>query len=126
MTKLNQIYKCEVCGNIVEILHTGQGELVCCEQPMKLQIEKEEDEGQEKHVPVIKKTAEGVLIKVGETPHPMKEEHFIEWVEVISTKGKVYRKFLQASDNPQAEFCLEESIALARIYCNVHGLWINK
>lgn len=116
MTKLNEIYKCEVCGNIVELVHPGQGELVCCGQSMKHQEEKTNDEGQEKHVPVI----EDNLVKVGSVPHPMEEDHYIEWIEVISD-GKVCRKSLKPGDKPQKEFGGE--IKIAREYCNKHGLW---
>jgi len=122
MTKLNQIYKCNVCGNITEVLHTGAGELVCCGQPMELLIEKTEDVGNEKHVPVIIKTENGIKVKVGEVPHPMEEAHYIEWIEVL-VDGKVYRKYLKPSDQPEAEFKAEGDNIIAREYCNVHGLW---
>ena len=116
MTQLNQIWKCEICGNIVEILHQGADSLVCCGQPMKLQTPKQQDEGKEKHLPVI----QGKLVKVGTIPHPMLEEHFIEWIEASNDKEKA-KIFLKPTDSPQAEFCFTPS--LARIYCNVHGLW---
>jgi superoxide reductase len=86
MTKKGQIYKCEICGNIVEVLDEGVGELVCCGQPMKLIEEKTEDEGKEKHVPIIERNEEGVKIKVGSVPHPMTEEHYIEWIEISTEK----------------------------------------
>ncbi len=126
MTKINQIYKCEVCGNIVEMVHVGQGELVCCGQPMNLLSEKQEEEGQEKHVPVVEKIDKGVIIKIGSIPHPMTEDHFIEWVELITEDGFVFRKFLKPSDEPQAEFFLDKKIKQVRIYCNIHRLWSNK
>lgn len=126
MTKLGQIYKCEVCGNIIEIIHKGNGELVCCGQPMVLQVEKKEDEGQEKHVPIIKKNNQEILIKVGNVPHPMETSHFIEWIEIITKSGKVYRKFLKPGDNPKTTFTINEEIILVREYCNIHGLWSNK
>ncbi len=122
MTKENQIYKCNICGNIVEVLHAGVGELVCCGQPMELLSEKTEDEGQEKHVPVIEKTDSGIKVKVGSVPHPMEEAHYIEWIEVIAD-GKIYRKFLKPGDAPEAKFCLDTVDIQAREYCNVHGLW---
>lgn len=123
MTELQQVYKCNVCGNIVVVVHAGAGELVCCGQPMVLQIEKTQDEGQEKHVPVIEKTPAGVKVKVGSVPHPMAAEHFIEWVE-LSAGEKVYRQFLKAGDQPEAEFKLAaEGGIRARTYCNIHGLW---
>jgi superoxide reductase len=122
MTELNQIYKCNVCGNIVEVLHTGIGELVCCGQPMELFRGKTEDVGQEKHVPVIEKTEMGVKVKVGSVPHPMEEKHFIEWIEIIAN-GKVYREFLNPGDQPEAEFDVKADKIEAREYCNIHGLW---
>lgn len=122
MTELKQVYKCEVCGNIVEVLHIGLGQLVCCGQPMKLLTEKTEDVGLEKHVPVIETTESGVKVKVGSIPHPMEAKHFIEWIELIAD-GKVYRQFLKPSDEPEAEFQLKAEKIQARGYCNIHGLW---
>jgi superoxide reductase len=123
MTQLNQIYKCNICGNIVEVIHTGTGELVCCGQPMELLQEKTTDEGQEKHVPVIEKTDQSIKIKIGSVPHPMEEEHFIEWIEILAD-GKAYRKYLKPSEKPEVEFCcLEAKEIIARELCNVHGLW---
>ncbi len=122
MTEKLQIYKCNVCGNIVEVLHAGKGELVCCGQPMELQAEKTEEEGDEKHVPVIEKTETGVTVKVGSVPHPMEEAHYIEWVQVIAD-GKAYRKFLKPGELPEAEFEIKAENVTAREYCNVHGLW---
>ena len=122
MTELRQVYKCNVCGNIVEVLHTGVGKLVCCRQPMELQKEKTEDIGREKHVPVIEKTESGLRVKIGSVPHPMEEKHYIEWIEVIAD-GKAYRQFLKAGDKPEAEFMVKADSIEAREYCNVHGLW---
>lgn len=123
MTKQNQIYKCNICGNIVQVLHAGDGELVCCGEPMKLQEEKGLDqEGEEKHVPVIEKTGKGYLVKIGSVPHPMEENHYIEWIELVA-EGKRYKKFLRPSDAPEAEFEISDEIVSAREYCNVHGLW---
>ena len=123
MTELNQIFKCEVCGNIVEVLHTGEGELVCCGQPMVWQQEKGlEQEGKEKHVPVIERTEKGFKVKVGSEPHPMEEEHHIEFIELIAD-GKVYRQFLKPGQAPEAEFCVQGESVSAREYCNLHGLW---
>lgn len=123
MTKLNEIYKCSICGNIVEVVHTGKGELVCCGEPMELQEEKTEDEYYEKHVPVVERSGEKIVVKVGDEPHPMVEKHFIEWIEVISG-GKVYRKFLNPGEEPEAEFEIAEDDVKAREYCNIHGLWV--
>lgn len=122
MTALKQIYKCNICGNIVEVLHAGAGELVCCGQPMQLLVEKNQDIGQEKHVPVIEKTVTGVKVKVGSIPHPMEEKHYIEWIEIIAD-GRIYRKFLKPGEQPEAEFEIQAEKIEAREYCNVHGLW---
>ena len=122
MTKMNEVYKCNVCGNIVEVLHTGVGELVCCGQPMENLAEKSKDEGMEKHVPVIEKTEKGFMVKVGSVPHPMEEKHYIEWIELLAD-GKAYRKFLKPGEAPEAEFCIDAKEVSAREYCNVHGLW---
>jgi len=122
MTKKLQIYKCEICGNIVEVLHEGAGELVCCGQPMVHLFEKIEDEGNEKHVPVIERTEKGIKVKVGSVTHPMEENHYIEWIEVI-VDGRAYRKFLSPGDSPEAEFAINSEEVEAREYCNVHGLW---
>lgn len=124
MTKRSQIYKCEICGNIVEVLHEGKGELVCCGQPMKVFTENTADAAKEKHVPVIEKVSGGLKIKVGSVSHPMEEKHYIEWIEIIAD-GKAYRQFLQPGDNPEAFFSIEADTITARAYCNIHGLWKN-
>ena len=123
MTKLREIYKCEICGNIVEIVHTGGGSLVCCNEEMKLLEGKTDDSANEKHVPYIQKTMSGILVKIGEKQdHPMAEEHYIEWIQVIAD-GVAYRKFLKPGDKPEVEFPIEAENVSAREYCNVHGLW---
>ncbi|MFC1644403.1 desulfoferrodoxin [Patescibacteria group bacterium] len=118
---LNEIYKCNVCGNIVEVVHVGGGELVCCEKPMILQSENTVDAATEKHVPVIEKIEGGVRVMVGEVNHPMEADHYIEWIEVIGG-GKILRKYLKPGDTPNAEFMVEGDV-IARAYCNLHGLW---
>ena len=122
MTELMQVYRCNICGNIVEVLHAGAGTLVCCGQPMELLKEKTQDAGQEKHVPVVERTASGIRVKVGSVPHPMEEKHYIEWVEAIAD-GRVYRKFLKPGDRPEVEFAITAEKLAAREYCNIHGLW---
>lgn len=123
MTKRNQIYRCNICGNIVEVLHAGGGQLVCCGQNMELLEASTQDQGYEKHVPVIEKNGDTVKVKVGSVAHPMEESHYIEWVELIAG-DKSYRKFLNPGDSPEVEFCNIDSNDLqAREYCNVHGLW---
>ena len=117
-----QVYKCSVCGNIVEVVHLGGGELVCCNKPMDLLEEKTADAATEKHVPVIEKNDCGVKVTVGSVLHPMEEKHFIEWIEVL-VDGKAYRQFLKPGDAPVAEFCVAGEKITAREYCNLHGLW---
>lgn len=123
MTKIREIYKCERCGNIVEVLHDGVGKLVCCGQPMKLMEEKIEDAATEKHVPYVEKTEKGILVKVGQNQnHPMIDKHHIEWIQVIADDAS-YRKFLKPGDKPRAEFEIKANKIEAREYCNIHGLW---
>ncbi|MEE8552723.1 MAG: desulfoferrodoxin [Desulfobacterales bacterium] len=122
MAERLEVYKCEVCGNIVEVLHGGDGELVCCGQPMSRLVENTVDAAKEKHVPVIEKVEGGVKVKVGDVAHPMEEKHYIEWVEIIAD-GKVYRQFLNPGEAPEAIFNVEAGQITAREYCNLHGLW---
>lgn len=121
-TKRLEIYKCLVCGNMVEVVHQGEGELVCCGQPMKNLAENSVDAAKEKHVPVVEKIDGGFKVTVGSVPHPMEEKHFIEWIELVAD-GKAYRQFLNPGDAPEATFSLEAQEAVAREYCNLHGLW---
>ncbi len=123
MTKRLEIYKCNVCGNMVEVIHEGVGQLVCCGQPMELLKAKKQDVGQEKHVPVIEKGSK-ITVKVGSIPHPMEEKHYIEWIELIAD-GRTYRKFLSPGEKPEAVFEVTAAKIEAREYCNVHGLWIS-
>jgi superoxide reductase len=121
-TQHRQVFKCGVCGNIVEVLHASGGELVCCGQPMTALVENTTDGAKEKHVPVIEKTGAGIRVKVGAVPHPMTPEHYIEWVELLAD-GKAYRQFLNPGDAPVAPFCITASKVTAREFCNLHGLW---
>ncbi len=122
MAEKLEVYKCNACGNIIEVLHGGAGELVCCGEPMKVFKENTVDAAKEKHVPVIEKTADGYKVKVGDVPHPMEEKHWIEWIELIAD-GKAYRQFLNPGDAPEATFCVQASSVTVREYCNLHGLW---
>ena len=122
MAKKLEVYKCMVCGNIVEVLYGGKGELVCCGEPMKNLAAKTAEEGKEKHVPVIEKVDGGIKVKVGSIPHPMEEKHHIEWIEILAD-GKAYRQFLNAGDTPEATFNIEANSITAREHCNIHGLW---
>jgi len=125
MTERLQVYKCEVCGNIVMVLHAGAGTLVCCGQPMKLQQENTVDASKEKHVPVVEKSAKGVLVKVGAVPHPMEEKHYIEWAEADAGETVMLR-FLKPGSAPEALFETPAKVDKAREYCNIHGLWASK
>jgi len=122
MAERLEVYKCEACGNIVEVLHGGAGDLVCCGQDMKLLVENTVDAAKEKHVPVVEKAAGSVTVKVGAAAHPMEEKHFIEWVEIIAD-GKSYHQFLNPNEAPEATFNVEADQVTARAYCNLHGLW---
>ncbi len=132
MTEKNQIYKCNICGNIIEILHTGAGKLICCGEPMNLLKENTDDKSeiQEKHLPVMEKLPEnicrggdGYKIKVGKVAHPMEKEHFIEWVEVQTNDGKIGKKYLKPGDPIEVDFYTKKQIHQIRVYCNIHGLW---
>jgi len=127
MTELNQVWKCNVCGNVVETVHTGKGQLVCCGKPMEWLKEKTKDVGYEKHLPVTEWTGTTLKVKVGATPHPMEETHYIEWVEVL-TGDRTWRKYYKPGDEPW--WTLETKPTTTpttktqvRAYCNVHGLW---
>lgn len=128
MAELNKIYRCEECGVVVSVIEAHEGELSCCGKPMQMLIEKTGDEeGMEKHVPVIEKTDAGILVRVGSVPHPMEEEHFISLIQLIDEDNVIIGKRLKPKDKPEAEFCcLAKTEGLrARIYCNIHGLWKN-
>jgi superoxide reductase len=122
MTKKLEVYKCGVCGNMVEMVHAGVGELVCCDQPMKLMVENTVDAAKEKHIPVVEKVDGGFKVKVGSVAHPMEEKHYIEWIELIAD-GRAYRQFLNPGDAPEVLFCIEADQITARAYCNIHALW---
>lgn len=122
MVERLQVYKCALCGNVVEVLTAGDGELVCCGQPMQNLTVKTADQGKEKHVPVIEKVEGGFKVKIGSVSHPMEEKHYIEWIEVISD-GKAYRQFLKPGQAPEAFFCIPADNIVAREHCNIHGLW---
>jgi superoxide reductase len=129
MTKRLEVYKCEICGNIVEVLHEGKGALVCCGEEMKLMEEQTDEQTAnqttEKHVPIIEKIPSGIKAVVGSTLHPMEEKHYIEWIEVVTEKG-ASRKFLKPGDKPEALFKDVEGLEKIREYCNIHGLWEHK
>jgi superoxide reductase len=122
MAKRYEVYKCELCGNIVEVLFGSDGTLVCCDQPMTLMNENTVDAAKEKHVPVIEKIDGGVRVKVGAVAHPMEEKHYIQWIEIIAD-DKIYRRYLKPGDTPEAEFKIAADKIIAREYCNLHGHW---
>jgi len=123
MAKMRQIYKCEICGNIVETVHEGGGDMVCCGKQMTLQEEKTADFKNEKHVPIYGDSTDGIKVVVGSTPHPMTPEHYIEWIEVING-DYVNRKHLKPGDKPEADFYVKKQPGIIlREYCNVYGLW---
>ncbi len=118
------IYRCEKCGNIVQVLHAEKPPVMCCGQSMTRLVANTVDAATEKHVPVVEKTANGYKVKVGSTAHPMTPEHWIEWIELVSENGtRIARKFLDPSDAPEAEFKTDADKVTAREYCNLHGLW---
>ncbi len=122
MAKQYEIYKCDICGNVVEVLHGGKGELVCCGEPMKLLEEQTAEQAKEKHVPVVEKTEKGIKVVVGSTLHPMEDKHYIEWIQIITDQGAC-KKFLKPNDAPEAEFEDVKGLKKVREYCNVHALW---
>ena len=117
-----QVYQCGLCGNIVEMIHTGGGTLVCCQEPMRLLVENTTDAAREKHVPVVEKVDGRIKVKVGSVAHPMEEKHHIEWIEAIAG-GKCHRQFLSPGDPPEAELAVEGQGLSVRAFCNLHGLW---
>jgi superoxide reductase len=117
-----QVYQCPHCGNTIEVIRAGGGELVCCGEPMQLLTENTTDAATEKHVPVVEQVAGGIKVKVGEVDHPMLEKHWIEWIEAISGDN-VYRQFLNLGETPEAFFPIEDEKVVVRELCNLHGLW---
>lgn len=122
MAKRLEVYKCEACGNIVEVLTGGAGDLVCCGEDMVLMTENTVDAAKEKHVPVIENIDDGVKVRVGSVDHPMEPGHYIEWIEIIAD-GRAYRQFLAPGQAPEAVFPVTAAAITAREFCNLHGLW---
>jgi len=122
MPNRSEVYKCEKCGNIVDVAHGAAGALWCCKQPMDLLTENSTDAAVEKHIPVVEKVEGGYKVFVGSTEHPMTDAHYIEWIEVL-TENEVYKKYLSPTDKPEVFFKLDTEIVKARAYCNLHGLW---
>ncbi|MCK5415877.1 desulfoferrodoxin FeS4 iron-binding domain-containing protein [Candidatus Parcubacteria bacterium] len=126
MTRVNEIYKCEICENIIDMFHPGAGELYCCGQPMVLKNENSEEVGAEKHLPVIKDDEKGKRITIGEVEHPMTDEHYIEWIEIFFADGRILRKNFKPGDEPSFYCPKDHKKDIIRAYCNVHGLWVKK
>lgn len=122
MSKKLDVFKCEECGLIVEVVHEGDCAPECKGKPMKQYTENTVDAAKEKHVPVIEKSADAITVKVGSVAHPMQDDHYIEWIELIAD-GKVYRQHLNPGDEPVAVFPVLAEQVSAREYCNKHGLW---
>ncbi len=125
MTKVRELYRCEICGNVIEVVHEGAPSLVCCGEPMGKLAAKTADEGKEKHVPVIEEASAGIKVKVGSVPHPMEEKHYIKFIEIL-LKDKVMRKELKPGDSPEAKcYGSKSDVIEVREFCTVHGLWKN-
>ena len=118
----NNILKCNLCGNIIEVIEAHSDNLVCCGQDMNILQENIIEASTEKHIPAVEKTNGGILVKIGSIAHPMEEKHYIQWVEVIS-KNKSYKKFFSPNNKPEAFFPIEDDKLIVRAYCNLHGLW---
>ena len=128
MTEKLEMYKCNICGNLVEVVLSGKGELVCCGEPMEKMFEKTQDEEMrgEKHVPVVSKNGDELEIRVGSIPHPMEENHYIQFIEVNSPdKRYVKRKYLYPNEEPVLKYKCNCAKVEARELCNIHGLWIS-
>ena len=122
MAERLEIYKCETCGNVIEVLHGGAGEMFCCGVSMEQLKENTVDAAKEKHVPVVEKVQGGYKVKVGSVAHPMEEKHYIEWIELLAD-GKAYRQFLEPGGSPEAVFPIDATSVRAREHCNLHGVW---
>jgi len=122
MTTRLEVYKCSVCGNIVEVMHASGGTLTCCGQPMKMMAENTVDAATEKHVPVVERVDGGYKVRVGSVTHPMEEKHYIEWIEVVAG-DVVQRRYLAPGQEPEAVFMIDADEVVAREYCNLHGHW---
>jgi len=124
MTEFKQIYRCNICGNITEVLHDGEGQLVCCGEPMQLKEANTVDASEEKHVPVIESNGSMLIVKVGSVPHPMEPGHYVEWIEIdMKDVGRITKKYLKPGDKPEVEFHVRGENFEVRAYCNLHGLW---
>lgn len=123
MTTREGIFKCDLCGTIVEVVHGADGEPVCCGKPMRAVTENTVEASKEKHIPVVERVANGIKVTVGSVAHPMEEKHFIEWIEIIAGDS-VHRRYLKPGAAPSAVFeGVTDAVVTVREYCNLHGLW---
>ena len=118
-----EVYKCDSCGNMVEMVHEGKGQMICCGKPMRLMKENIVDASTEKHVPVMEKLSGEILVKVGTVPHPMEKDHYIEWIEVVKDGKTLSRQYLNPGDVPEAKFASDPNGLVVREFCNLHGIW---
>lgn len=123
MAERFQVYKCDSCGNIVEMLHGGQGQMFCCGKTMRALSENTVDASLEKHVPVVKQSGSNIEVKVGSVPHPMEKDHYIEWIEAVKEGKTLFRHYLNPGDAPEASFQTDPKGVVVREFCNLHGLW---
>ena len=123
MAKQFEIYKCDLCGNVFEVITAGSGVTSCCGKEMKLLAENTVDASKEKHVPVVQKTPDGIMVNVGSVAHPMDPDHYIQWIEVLAPHGQAYMHLLKPGEKPQAAFPVKPDGLIVREYCNKHGVW---
>jgi superoxide reductase len=124
MLERGQIFMCNTCGNMFELIHVGGGSSTCCGTEMELLSDDPKDVGAEKHIPIIEKTDSGVNVKVGRVPHPMEDTHYIAWIEIITGNNRTQRAFLKPGMKPEADFIVDDiSNIKAKEYCIIHGLW---
>lgn len=127
MVKSNTLYRCEICGNVIEVVDAKAPPINCCGQPMnELAPKNIEQEGKEKHVPIVTIEANKVNVKLGSVPHPMTEDHYIGLIQIVKDGKIIKEKRLYPNDKPEANFVLDDTTGIkARAFCNLHGLWSN-
>lgn len=123
MTEVRELYKCNICGNTVRVIARGDGDLVCCGEPMTKLTANTTDASQEKHVPVITKVEGGYKIAVGSVPHPMEEAHYITCIALLTEDGIIHDKNLNPGEKPEVIVKTNAKAVHACEYCNIHGLW---
>jgi len=123
MTERFQVYKCDSCGNMVEMLHGSSQQMTCCGKPMRHLLENVVEASKEKHVPVVKESGKEIEVKVGSVPHPMEKDHYIEWIEAVKDGRTIFRQYLNPGEAPEARFKTDAKGIVVREFCNLHGLW---